>query len=150
MEILAAPPVWSQSGSELLARLDTLKAAAALIKTEELQITGRLHEMGTAQELGARDTVELISERYRVDPTEVRKDLAFTNALSKYPAVRAALPDPADPSRPATVSPDQAKVVVRTLEKAPAKVPVETLTVAEEEMVNVARISNPRELARFG
>src|SRR3954447_5457687 len=108
MEILAAPPVWSQSGSELLARLDTLKAAAALIKTEELQVTARLDEMGTAQELGARDTVELFSERYRLDPTEVRRDLAFGKALRKYPAVTAALPDPADPSRASIVSPEHA------------------------------------------
>ncbi len=149
MEILAAPPVWSQSGSELLARLDTLKAAAALIKTEELQVVRRLDEMGTAQELGARDTVELISERYRLDRTEVRRDLAFAAALPKYPAVAAALPDPADPLRPATVSPDQAKVIVTTLEKAPSSVPVETLTVAEEQMIEAARITNPRELTRF-
>ncbi|MET7283667.1 DUF222 domain-containing protein [Kribbella sp. NPDC005582] len=149
MEILAAPPVWSQSGSELLARLDTLKAAAALIKTEELQITGRLDEMGTAQELGARDTIELLSERYRLDRTEVRKDLAFAAALPKYLAVTAALPDPADPLRPATVSPDQAKVIVTTLEKAPSTVPVETLTVAEEQLIEAARITNPRELTRF-
>ncbi|WP_344147627.1 HNH endonuclease signature motif containing protein [Kribbella yunnanensis] len=150
MEMLALPPVWSLSGSELLSTLDTLQAAATLLKTYELQILGRLNEMGTAKELGARDTVELVAERYLRDPVEVRKDLAFTTALHKYPAVTAALPDPADPARPAVVSPDQAKVIVKTLEKAPSTVPVEHLTVAEEQLVEAARLANPRELTRFG
>ncbi|MET7281824.1 DUF222 domain-containing protein [Kribbella sp. NPDC005582] len=149
MEIVAMPPVWSQSGSELLSTLDTLKAAAALLKTYELQLIGRLDEMGTAQELGARDTVELVSLRYRLDRAEVRKDLTFAGCLHKYPAVTAALPDPGDPSRPAVLSPEQAKVIVTTLEKAPASVPVEVLTVAEEQMVEASRVANPRELTRF-
>ncbi|MET7280693.1 DUF222 domain-containing protein [Kribbella sp. NPDC005582] len=149
MEIVAMPPVWSQSGSELLSTLDTLKAAQALLKTYELQLIGRLDEMGTAQELGARDTVELVSLRYRLDPAEVRKDLTFAGCLHKYPAITAALPDPADPSRPAVLSPEQAKVIVTALEKAPASVPVEVLTVAEEQMVEASRVANPRELTRF-
>ncbi len=144
------PPVWSQSGSELLTTLDTLKSAAALLKTYELQIIGRLNEMGTAQELGARDTVELVSLRYRLDPAEVRKDLTFARCLHKYPAVTVALPDPVDPARPAIVSPDQARVITNILEKAPASVPVETLAVAEEQLIEAARVANPRELTRFG
>ncbi|WP_344145994.1 HNH endonuclease signature motif containing protein [Kribbella yunnanensis] len=150
METLALPPVWSLSGSELLSTLDTVEAATAVLNTYKLQLLGGLDDMGIAQELGARNTVELVAERYRRDPVEVRKDLAFTSALHKYPAVTAALPDPADLARPAVVSPDQAKVIVKTLEKAPATVPVETLTVAEEQMVEAARITNPRELTRFG
>ncbi|MET7281960.1 DUF222 domain-containing protein [Kribbella sp. NPDC005582] len=150
MEIVAMPPAWSQSGSELLSTLDTLKAAMSLLKTYELQVIGRLDEMGTAQELGARDTVELLALRYRTDRAEVRKDLTFAGCLHKYPAVTAALPDPGDPSRPAVLSPEQAKVIVTTLEKAPSTVPVEHLTVAEQQMVEAARVANPRELARFG
>ncbi len=150
MEILAMPPVYMQSGSELLTNLDTRMAAIALMKTEALQIMGRLHEMGTAQEVGARDTVELVSERYRLDPTEVRKDLTLADQLPKYPLVAAALPDAGDPLREGVISLAHAKVIVETLNKAPASVPVETLAVAEEQMVNVARVSNPRELAKFG
>ncbi|GAB3951157.1 hypothetical protein GCM10029976_087090 [Kribbella albertanoniae] len=150
MEILAMPPVYTQSVSELLTRMDTIQAAKALLRADELQTMGRMEEMGAAQELGARDMVELVSERYRLDRAEVRKDLAFTTALRKYPVVAAAMPDPADPSRPEVVSPDLAKIIVNTLEKAPSSTPVETLTVAEEQMVNMARISNPRELAKFG
>ncbi len=144
------PPVYTQSSSELLSALDTLQAAKALLKTYELQVIGRLEEMGAAQEMGARDTVELVSERYRLDRAEVRKDLTFTAALRKYPAVAAALPDSTDPTRAAVLRPDLAKVIVGTLEKAPSSVPVETLTVAEEQMINAARISNPRQLTEFG
>ncbi|MFC9695113.1 DUF222 domain-containing protein [Kribbella sp. NPDC056951] len=150
MEILAMPPVYTQSSSELLTALDTVQTAKALLKTYELQILGRLDEMGTASELGARDTVELVSERYRLDRADVRKDLTFTTALRKYPVVAAALPDPADPSKPSAVSPELAKIIVGTLEKAPASVPVETLTVAEEQMIEAARVSNPRQLSEFG
>ncbi len=144
------PPVYTQSVSDLLSALDTLQAAKALLRTYELQVLGRLEEMGAAQEVGARDVVELVSERYRLDRAGVRKDLAFTAALRKYLVVAAALPDPADPSRPVGVSPELAKVIVNTLEKAPSTVPVETLTVAEEQMVEMARVSNPRELTEFG
>ncbi|GAB3954814.1 hypothetical protein GCM10029976_097930 [Kribbella albertanoniae] len=150
MEILAMPPVYTQSSSELLTRLDTIQAAKALLKADELQTMGRLEEMGAAQELGARDTIELVSERYRLDRREVRKDLAFTANLRKYPLVAAAMPDPADPTRSAVVRSDLAKIIVGTLEKAPSSTPVETLAVAEEQMVDMARISNPRELAKFG
>ncbi|MFI5733581.1 DUF222 domain-containing protein [Kribbella sp. NPDC051587] len=150
MENLAMAPVWSQSGSELLTTLDNLYAAKSLIETYILQATARLDDMGTAQELGARDTVELVSQRYRLDPAVVRKDLKFSGALGKYPAVTDALPDPTDPAHPAVLDPALAKVIVTTLEKAPASVPVDVLEVAEEQMVEVARISNPRELAKFG
>ncbi|TDC14230.1 HNH endonuclease, partial [Kribbella albertanoniae] len=150
MEILAMPPVYRQSGSELLANLDCRMAVIALMKTEALQIMGRLQEMGTAQEVGARDTVELVSERYRFDPAEVRKDLALADQLGKYPEVAAALPDAGDPLRAGVISLDHAKVIVQTLNKAPASVAAETLAVAEEQMVNVARGSSPRELAKFG
>ncbi|MFF1822974.1 DUF222 domain-containing protein [Kribbella sp. NPDC058245] len=150
MEILAMRPVCMQSGSELLTNLDNVHAAKALLNTYELQLTGRLDETGTAQELGARDTVELVSQRYRLNPGDVRKDLKYSAALGKYPAVVDALPDPTDPSHPAVLDPALAKVIVTTLEKAPATVPVDVLEVAEEQMINAARISNPRELTKFG
>ncbi|WP_405059533.1 HNH endonuclease [Kribbella sp. NBC_01505] len=158
MEILAMPPVYTQSGSELLSTLDTLMATAALVETLKLQIMGRLDEIGTAQELGARDTTELLAQRYRLVPADVRKDLAFAKALPKYAAVADALPDPADPSKSAAsessgsavLAPDSAKVIVSTLEKAPATVPVEVLDVAEREMIRAAEHTNTRELTKFG
>ncbi|WP_405059235.1 HNH endonuclease [Kribbella sp. NBC_01505] len=150
MEILAMPPVYTQSGSELLSTLDTLMATAALVETLKLQTMGRLDEMGTAQELGARDTTELVSQRYRLVPADVRKDLTFAKNLPKYSAVADALPDPQDPTEPATLNPDQAKVIVSTLEKAPATVPVEVLDVAERQMIRAAEHTNTRELIKFG
>ncbi|MFF1819566.1 DUF222 domain-containing protein [Kribbella sp. NPDC058245] len=150
MEILAMRPVCMQSDSELLVTLDTLETAEALIKTAKLQVIADLHDRGTAQALGARDTVELVSQRYRLNPADVRKDVTFSGALGKYSAVVDALPDPTDPARPAVLDPALAKVIVTTLEKAPASVPVDQLEVAEEQMINAARISNPRELTKFG
>ncbi|WP_405063391.1 HNH endonuclease [Kribbella sp. NBC_01505] len=155
MEILAMPPVYTQSGSELLSTLDTLMATAALVETLKLQTMARLDEIGTAQELGARDTTELLAQRYRLVPADVRKDLTFAKNLPKYSAVADALPEPADPSKSgssesAVLAPDSAKVIVSTLEKAPATVPVEVLDVAEREMIRAAEHTNTRELAKFG
>ncbi|WP_405059261.1 HNH endonuclease [Kribbella sp. NBC_01505] len=150
MEILAMPPVYTQSGSELLSTLDTLMATAALVETLKLQTMGRLDEIGTAQELGARDTTELLAQRYRLVPADVRKDLTFAKNLPKYSAVADALPDPADPSKSAVLAPDSAKVIVSTLEKAPATVPVEVLDVAERQMIRAAEHTNTRELIKFG
>jgi hypothetical protein len=150
MEILGMRPVWMQSGSELLASLDAAHAAKAMLETFILQAGGRLDEMGTATELGARDTVDLLAQRYREIPTEVRKQLAFSAALRKYPMVADALPDPTDPARSWTVRPAQGRVIVETLEKAPSTVPVDVLEAAEEQLVKVAKDQDPRELATFG
>ncbi|WP_405057228.1 HNH endonuclease [Kribbella sp. NBC_01505] len=150
MEIMAMPPVYTQSGSELLSALDTAQVIKSLIATWELEAMARLDQLGTAQDLGARDTTELLAHRYQLIPTDVRKDLAFAKALPKYQAVADALPDPANPTEPATLNPDLAKVIVSTLEKAPSTVPVDVLDVAEREMIQAAQHTNPRELAKFG
>ncbi|TDD57908.1 HNH endonuclease [Kribbella antibiotica] len=150
MEIVGMRPVYLQSASELVASLDAMHAAKALLDTAILQASGRLDEMGAAAELGARDTVDFLSERYREAPAEVRKALAFMAALRKYPVVAGALPDPTDPARPWTMRPAQGMVIVETLEKAPSTVSVETLEFTENQMVGVAKDQDPRRLAKFG
>ncbi|WP_165956947.1 HNH endonuclease signature motif containing protein [Kribbella antibiotica] len=150
MEMLTMPPVWSLSVAELVTSLDTAHAVKAALDTFILQAGGRLDEMGAAAELGARDTVDFLSERYREAPAEVRKALAFMAALRKYPLVAEALPDPTDPARPWTVRPAQGMVIVETLEKVPSTVPVETLEFTENQMVGVAKDQDPRRLAKFG
>ncbi|TDD61472.1 HNH endonuclease [Kribbella antibiotica] len=150
MEMLTMPPVWSLSVTELVTSLDTAHAVKAALDTFILQAGGRLDEMGAAQELGARDTVDFLSERYREAPAEVRKALAFMAALRKYPLVAEALPDPTDPARPWTVRPAQGAVIVETLEKVPSTVAVETLEFTENQMVGVAKDQDPRRLAKFG
>ncbi|WP_165956771.1 HNH endonuclease signature motif containing protein [Kribbella antibiotica] len=150
MEMLTMPPVWSLSVAELVTSLDTAHAVKAALDTFILQAGGRLDEMGAAAELGARDTVDFLSERYREAPAEVRKALAFMAALPKYPIVAGALPDPTDPARPWTVRPAQGAVIVETLEKVPSTVSVETLEFTENQMVGVAKDQDPRRLAKFG
>ncbi len=143
-------PVYQQSVTELVTSLDAAHAFKAVLDTFILQASGRLDEMGAAAELGARDTVDFLSVRYRLVPAEVRKDLAFNAALRKYPMVADALPDPTDPARPAIMRPAQGRVIVETLEKAPSTVPVDVLGVTEEQMVKVGRDRDPLELAKFG
>ena len=95
MEILGARPVYSMSGSEQLLTLDAARTEIARLQTLSLHLMAGLDESGHAKELGAGDTVELLSLRHNLHPREVRRDLTLAKALPKYPAVTAALPDPA-------------------------------------------------------
>src|SRR5689334_21936785 len=97
MELLGQRPVWSMDGSQALSAVDSIEALVAQLKTYQLQLIGRLDEIGHAQELGARDTAELVALRYRMDRPEARRLVRLAQALPKYPAVAEALPDPSTP-----------------------------------------------------
>jgi hypothetical protein len=155
MTILDERPVWSMSGAEKLSALDAAHAEIASLQMRCLRLSAGLDTDGYAQELGARDTVHLLSVRYRLDPADVRRDLRLARALHKYPAVTAALgtgrPGHSDTPRSA-VNPGQADAIVSALEKVPAsaRVPVEDLRVAEEAMVEAAGLLPPGELRKLG
>ncbi|TDO50688.1 HNH endonuclease [Kribbella sp. VKM Ac-2527] len=84
-------PVWSMTGSDKLTALDTLQADLTRLSTRRLELLAALDTDGYATEIGARDTVNLIAIRHRLDPTDVRRDLKLAHALPKYPAVSTAL-----------------------------------------------------------
>jgi hypothetical protein len=157
MTILDERPVWSMSGGEKLSALDAAHAEIARLQVRCLHLSAGLDADGYAQEVGARDTVQLLSLRYRLDPADVRRDLRLARALPKYPAVTAALgagrAGDVDSSTPGpTVSPAQADAIVSALEKVPAsaRVPVEDLRVAEEAMVEAAGLLPPTDLRKLG
>jgi hypothetical protein len=158
MEILGERPVWSMSGGEMVSALDAAYAEIARLKTFALRLTAGLETIGYAKEVGAGTTARFLTFRYRVDATEARRDVHLANALPKYPAVAAALPDPAPE---ATVDdavegggvllhPAQAEAIVSALDKLPATVPVEDLAVAEREMVELGRTHGPLDLRKAG
>ncbi|WP_238166029.1 HNH endonuclease signature motif containing protein, partial [Kribbella caucasensis] len=91
MERLEQRPVWSMSGSDMLAALDTLQADLNRINTRRLELLAALDANGHATEIGARNTVQLIAIRHRLDPTAVRHDLKTAKALPRYEAVNTAL-----------------------------------------------------------
>jgi hypothetical protein len=150
-------PVWSMSGSEMLSTLDTLQADLTRLQTYRLELLAALESNGHATHLGARDTVELIATRHRLDPTEVRRDLRLATALPKYPDVQAALhhtttqADTAESASPA-LHPAQAEAIVTTLERIPttAMVPADDLKVAEQQLVKAAQVLNPSDLRKLG
>ncbi|HET6295046.1 MAG TPA: DUF222 domain-containing protein [Kribbella sp.] len=162
MEILGARPVYSMSGSEQLLTLDAARTEIARLQTLSLHLMAGLDESGHATELGAGDTVELLSLRHNLHPRDVRRDLTLAKALPKYPAVSAALPDPTDldldldldldaeaaPCDRGTIRPAQAQVIIGALEKLPDTVPVEDIEVAEQELVKLAAHLNPVELRK--
>lgn len=93
-------PVWSMSGSEMLTALDTLHTTMASLQTYRLQILAGIDQVGYAKDVGARDTIQLLAFRHRLDQTQVRRDLKLATALPKYQTVTAALPDPFAPTTP--------------------------------------------------
>ncbi|TCC31169.1 HNH endonuclease [Kribbella sindirgiensis] len=154
MAILDERPVWSMSSSEKLSALDATHAEIARLQIRCLHLTASLDTDGYAQELGARDTVQLLSIRYRLDPDDVRRDLRLARALHKYPAVTAALGTghPANPADAAQLNVGQAGAIVSALEKVPssAGASVEDLRVAEESMVQAAHLLPPADLRKLG
>ncbi len=131
------------SDSELLSTLDQVDAAVARLLTYRLQLIARVDETGLAEELGARDTAELLAMRHRIDRREAHRDLKLARSLPKYGAVATALTDETRPLRPAQASP-----IVTALERVSSRVAVEDLDVAEEQLVNLAGHLSPGELAK--
>ncbi|MEV6416093.1 DUF222 domain-containing protein [Kribbella sp. NPDC051718] len=146
MEIPQLRPACLQGDDELLVTLDTVDAARNTLDTYHLELLADLESRGLATELGAKNTIELIELRHRRDARDTRHDLKFLKNLPKYQAVTAALTD----GDPDGLTPDLAKVIVDTLEKAPSSVPVEDLRVAEEQMIEAARYVTPSGLRDFG
>ncbi|WP_328322699.1 HNH endonuclease [Kribbella sp. NBC_00382] len=147
MEISQLRPTCLQSDDELMVTLDTVVAARRQLNTVYLDLVRDVESRGLAPELGANNTVELLELRHRRDASEIRSDLKFLKYLSKYGMVAAALASDEDPLG---LTVEQAKVIVFTLEKAPATVPVEDLEVAEDQMIEVARHLTPGDLRDFG
>lgn len=154
------------SDDELMSALDGVQAELARLDVRRLHLSAAVESRGYAKQVGARDTVQLLSVRYRLDPAEVRRDLRLAGVLHKYPTVEAGLgtgrPSGADevgPGRPAggsdpqpTLNLDQAAAIVSALEKIPvsANVAVEDLRVAEEAMVEAGSVLSPGELRKLG
>jgi uncharacterized protein DUF222/HNH endonuclease len=166
MNIPQLRPACRQSDSDQLISIDTIEAALNTLDTYRLELLTDLDARGLAKELGAKDTIELLSLRHRRDPADLRRDLKLVKALPKYDAVTAALPDPyaaptddspadstpADDSTdeaPTTLTADLARVIVATLDKAPADLPPEVLQVAEEQLIEAARYLTPAGLRDF-
>ncbi|TDO59063.1 uncharacterized protein DUF222, partial [Kribbella sp. VKM Ac-2571] len=152
MEILGERPVWSMSGDEMVSTLDATYAEIARLETLALRLTAGLETIGYAKDVGAGTTARFLTFRYRVDATKARRDVHLANALPKYPAVAAALPDP-DPEVEGggvLLHPAQAEAIVSALEKLPSTVPVEDLAVAEREMVELGRTHGPLDLRKTG
>jgi 5-methylcytosine-specific restriction protein A len=143
MEILGERPVWSMSDGELLPTLDQVDAAVTWLLTYRLQLVARVDETGLAEELGARDTAELLAMRHRIDRRAAHRDLKLARSLPRYDAVSTALTDETRPLRPA-----QANAIVTALERVRSRVPVEDLDVAEEQLVDLAGHLCPGELAK--
>ncbi|MEU4391697.1 DUF222 domain-containing protein [Kribbella sp. NPDC023855] len=159
METTQLLPPSRLGDSALLSTLDAVDAALSTLNTYHLQLLADLDQRGLATEHGARDTIEFLSLRHHRNRRAIRRDLKTAKALPKYSAVSAALPDPVAPTNPQPaahdaptpgLTPAQAEAIITTLEKAPATVPDEALRVAEEQMIEVARLLTPDDLLAFG
>ncbi|MGW5193154.1 DUF222 domain-containing protein [Kribbella sp. NPDC004138] len=102
MELLGERPAWSMSGSELLSTLDTVEAELARLEAYRLSVIAAIESTGYAEELGARDTAELLRFRYRLDPPAARRTLRLAQTATHYPAVATALERTASPASATT------------------------------------------------
>jgi hypothetical protein len=91
-------PAWALSGEEILAELDALHHAQTRLAARRLDLLRHLDDLGHAKDLGARDTVELLALRHRLDPHTVRRDLRTAHALPRYPTVTTQLPGTQPPA----------------------------------------------------
>ncbi|MEV6268755.1 DUF222 domain-containing protein [Kribbella sp. NPDC051936] len=171
MELLGERPAWSMSGGELLSTLDTLEAELARLEAYRLSVIAAIESTGYAQELGARDSAELLRFRYRLDPPAARRTLRLAQTAPHYPAVATALERTAssaptdapgdnalDDNRSGDggsgdgagggwlLRPAQAAAIVSPLERVRSRVPVEHLDAAAEQLVGLAGHLSPGEL----
>ncbi|TCC34601.1 DUF222 domain-containing protein, partial [Kribbella sindirgiensis] len=143
------------SDAELVHALDQADADLARLETRRLRLIAAMDNSGYAERVGARDTVQYIEFRYRLDHTRAYRDVKLARALPKYAAVTAALPDPelAEDGEASEVPvvrlrPAQAEAIVTALEKVPTTVPVADLEFAEQELVRLARHLAPADLRK--
>ncbi|TCC13270.1 DUF222 domain-containing protein, partial [Kribbella sindirgiensis] len=140
------------SDAELVHALDQADADLARIETRRLRLIGAMDNSGYAERVGARDTVQYIEFRYRLDHSRAYRDVKLARALPKYAAVVAALPDPElaeDGEIPVVaLRPAQAEAIVTALEKVPTTVPVADLDFAEQELVRLGRHLAPADLRK--
>lgn len=161
------------TGEQTLAELDALDDAMTRLAARRLDLLRHLDDLGHAREIGARDTVELVSLRHRLDPQTVRRDLRTAQALTRYSTVTSRLPGtcPVDggagdrpggetlsvlerrrraPLGETVLNPAQAAVIVDILDQAPQSTRSDDIAVAEVELVIAARTLLPRDLRRLG
>ncbi|WP_427884625.1 DUF222 domain-containing protein [Kribbella sp. GL6] len=148
MDILGGRPVVAIGNHEVLSALDEVRAEIVRLRSVELQLIARSETDGLAEEVGARDTVELLTLRHRRDRAEVWRDVRLARALPKYRAVNTALTDGVE-STDGTVHQLQtghAAAIITELERVRARVPVETLDVTEQQLVGLVPTHTPQEL----
>ncbi|MGW7684411.1 DUF222 domain-containing protein [Kribbella sp. NPDC054772] len=147
MDVFGGRSVVALGNHELLPALDELDAEIIRLQGIRLQVVARVEESGYAQEVGARDTAELLAFRHRRDRSEAWRDVRLARALPKYAAVDAALT--AGIESDGMVLPmqtAQAAAIVAELERVRSRVPVEDLDIAEAQLVSLAAHLAPKEL----
>ncbi|HZX09025.1 DUF222 domain-containing protein, partial [Kribbella sp.] len=149
MDVLDGRSVVALGNHELMPALDALDAEIIRLQVLRLQLITRIEETGHAQDLGARDTVELLALRHRRDRSEAWRDVRLARALPKYTTVAAALTNGIHTDTGPAVLPMQpahAAAIITELERIRTRVPVEDLDVAEEQLVGLAAHLSPKEL----
>ncbi|MFF0271633.1 DUF222 domain-containing protein [Kribbella sp. NPDC004536] len=126
-----APEVMTED--ELVRALDQADADLARRQTDRLGLIAALDKTGYAERVGARDTVQFLEYRYRLDHYRARRDLQLARALPNYPAIAAQLAD-------VKLRPAQAEAIVLELEKTPSTVPAADLDVAERELSRLTHL----------
>ncbi|MGZ0149070.1 DUF222 domain-containing protein [Kribbella sp. WER1] len=147
MDILGGRSVVALGNHEVLPALDQVDAEITRLQALRLQLISRAEESGLPQELGARDTVELLTLRHRRDRPEAWRDVRLARALPRYGAVATTLAEGIDaPDGTRLLQTAHASAIITELERVRTRVPVEDLDVAEQQLVSLATHLTPKEL----
>jgi hypothetical protein len=71
------------SDAELAHALDQGDADLARVETRRLRIVGAMDRSGYAERVGARDMVQYVEFRYRLDHSRAYRDVRLSRALPK-------------------------------------------------------------------
>ncbi|MGZ0148511.1 DUF222 domain-containing protein [Kribbella sp. WER1] len=137
MDVLGGRSVVALGNHEVLPALDAVNAEIIRLESLRLQLITRAEESDLAQDLGARDTVELLTFRHHRNRPEASRDVRLARTLPKYKTVQAAL---------TTLQTAHASAIITELERVRTRVPVEDLDIAEEQLVGLAAHLSPNEL----
>ncbi|ETA02485.1 hypothetical protein ThrDRAFT_02226 [Frankia casuarinae] len=139
-------PVWSLSDAELYGALDDCSVELARLAAVRLALVREAHGRNLAVREGATSTAALLRERLRIRPGDAHRlvDLALALAVDgPLSATGAALAAGA-------ITVEQAVEVRTTIRSLPRGLDAQVYTAAEASLLELARMFDPRELARLG
>lgn len=143
----AARPVWAMDAAEQRQVLTGLATATAQLEALRLQVLAEADRTGATGAEASASAAEWVAHHTRQRRTHARSDLRLARALEHHPATATGMATGA-------VNADQARVIVRSVDRLPTKgdfaVDAEQRVAAEQHLVDLARRHDAKQLEVLG